>query len=184
MPKLDNNPIEMAQLFEKLEAQGPAQSAQFLSDHQSRERIRRCRTRFNRCLGDRTTARIPAVLRIKDIVTHFPLLHSCAVNTTMVTRRRRLRTPVLHQSKHMWPRITLDYPATAIVWRSTIGHGNDSPPMACCGIERESVDRLRAIVSYYFPQTDEVELSGLGQTGDRHDDLVRQMHKPTRNARR
>jgi len=182
MAEAGYNPIAMAQLFEKLEAQeGQARSAQFLSDHPNPgNRVKAVQEQIQQMPRRSYTTDTRRFARIKDVVTHLPPPAQLRgeYNDGHTAPPAPNARPSKQSKQYRGRAFTFDYPDN---WQ-TFG----DPQSAMVTIApSDSIVRDRngnvsigygAIVSYYFPQSDEVQLR---RDTDKlrldTDDLVRQM---------
>ena len=182
MAEAGYNPIEMAQLFEKLEAQqGQARSAQFLSDHPNPgNRIQAVQEEIQQMPRRSYTADTRQFARIKDVVTHLPApaqLHG-QYNDGHTAPAAPDARPSRQSKQYQGRAFTFDYPDN---WQT---FGDPQSAMVTIapsdGIVRDRNGNVSigygAIVSYYFQQSDEVQLRRDTDTlRIDTDDLVRQM---------
>jgi beta-barrel assembly-enhancing protease len=190
MAEAGYNPLAMAQLFEKLEAQdGQARTAQFLSDHPNPgNRIKAVQDEIQLMPRRSYTTDTRQFARIKDVVTHLPAPAQLRGqyddgHAAPVAPGTRPSTKV---KQYQGRSFALAYPDN---WQA---FGDPQSAMVTIapsdGVVRDASGNLSvgygAIVSYYFPATDEVQ--GGRQTDKlRSDtsDLVRQMQQANRDMR-
>ena len=184
MAEAGYNPIEMAQLFEKLETQeGQGRSVQFLSDHPNPgNRIKAVQDEIQQMPRRSYTTNTRQFARIKDVVTHLPaptqLRGQYDDGHTAPTAPAARPSKGLRQ--YQGRTFTFAYPEN---WQT---FGDPQSAMVTVapsdGIVRDRNGNVSigygAIVSYYFPQTDEVQLQRDADKlrMDTHD-LVRQMQQ-------
>ena len=184
MAEAGYNPIEMAQLFEKLEAkEGQAQSAQFLSDHPNPgNRIKAVQEEIQQMPRRSYTTDTRQFARIKDVVTHLPQpaqLRGQYKDGHAAPPAPNAR-PSKQSKQYQGRAFTFDYPDN---WQT---FGDPQSAMVTIapsdGIVRDRNGKLSigygAIVSYYFPQSDEIQLRrDTDKLRSDTDDLVRQMQQ-------
>ena len=182
MAEAGYNPIEMAQLFEKLEAQqGQARSAQFLSDHPNPgNRIQAVQEEIQQMPRRSYTADTRQFARIKDVVTHLPAPAQLRgqYNDGHTAPAAPDGRPSRQSKQYQGRAFTFDYPDN---WQT---FGDPQSAMVTIapsdGIVRDRNGNVSigygAIVSYYFQQSDEVQLRRDTDTlRIDTDDLVRQL---------
>jgi hypothetical protein len=174
----------MAQLFEKLEAQeGQARSAQFLSDHPNPgNRIKAVQEEIQQMPRRSYTTDTRQFARIKDVVNHLPApgqLRGQSNDGKPAPTVPNAR-PSKQSKRYQGRAFTFDYPNN---WQT---FGDPQAAMVAIapsdGVVRDRNGNVSigygAIVSYYFPQSDEVQLQ---RDTDKlrldTDDLVRQMQQ-------
>jgi Zn-dependent protease with chaperone function len=184
MAEAGYNPIEMAQLFEKLEAQeGQARSAQFLSDHPNPgNRIKAVQDEIQEMPRRSYSTDTRQFARIKDVVTHLPQPAQLRgqYNDGHSAPPAPSARPSKQSKRYQGRAFTLDYPDN---WQT---FGDPQSAMVTIapsdGIVRDGKGKgwigYGAIVSYYFPQSDEVQLQrGTDKLRMNTDDLIHQMQQ-------
>ena len=184
MAEAGYNPIEMARLFEKLEAQeGQARTAQFLSDHPNPgNRVKAVQEEIQQMPRRSYTTDTRQFARIKDVVAHLPppaQLRGQYDDGHTPPPAPNAR-PSEQSKQYRGRTFTIDYPNN---WQT---FGDPQSAMVTIapsdGVVRDRNGNVSigygAIASYYFPQSDEVELR---RDADKlridTDDLVRQMQQ-------
>ncbi len=184
MAEAGYNPIAMAQLFEKLEAQeGGGRSAQFLSDHPNPgNRVKAVQEQIQQMPRRSYATDTRQFARMKDVVTHLPapaqLRGQYEDGHTAPTAPSA--RPSKQSKQYQGRAFTFAYPDN---WQR---YGDPQSVMVTIappdGLVRDRNGNVSlgygAVVSYYFPQTDEIELRRdtdklRTDTGD----LVRQMQQ-------
>jgi len=164
MAEAGYNPIQMAQLFEKLEAQGGQErTAQFLSDHPNPgNRIKAVQEEILQMPRRSYTTDTRQFARIKDVVAHLPppaQLRGQYDDGHTAPPAPNARPS--NRSKQFQGRaFTFEYPDN---WQT---FGDPQSAMVTIapsdGIVRDRTGKVSigygAIVSYYFPQSDEVQM--------------------------
>jgi beta-barrel assembly-enhancing protease len=190
MAEAGYNPVAMAQLFEKLEAQeGQARSAQFLSDHPNPgNRVKAVQDQIQQMPRRSYTTDTRQFPRMKDVVTHLPA--PSQLRGEYADGHTAPPAPGTRPSKQLkryqGRAFTFDYPAN---WQN---FGDPQSAMVTIapsdGIVRDRNGRVSigygAIVSYYFPESDEVQLRrGADKLQTGTEDLVRQMKQANAEIR-
>jgi Zn-dependent protease with chaperone function len=184
MAEAGYNPIEMAQLFEKLEAQqGQARSAQFLSDHPNPgNRIKAVQEEIQQMPRRSYATDTRQFAHIKDVVTHLapPTQLRGQYNDGHTAPQAPNARPTKQSKQYQGRAFTFDYPDNWQIF------GDPQSAMVTIapsdGVVRGRNGNVSigygAIVSYYFPQSDEIQLR---RDTDKlrldTDDLVRQMQQ-------
>lgn len=184
MAEAGYNPLEMAQLFEKLESQeGQARSVQFLSDHPNPgNRINAVQEEIQQMPRRSYTADTRQFARIKDVVAHLPppaQLRGQYDDGHTAPAAPNAR-PSRQLKQYQGRAFTFEYPSN---WQ-TFGDPQSAmvtiaPPD---GVVRDRNGNVSigygAIVSYYFPQSDEGQMrQGTDKLRIVTDDLVRQIQQ-------
>jgi hypothetical protein len=162
MAEAGYNPIEMAQLFEKLEAQaGQAQSVQFLSDHPNPgNRIKAVQDEILQMPRRSYTTDTRQFARIKDVVTHLaPPANLRGQYDDGHAPAAPDARPSKQTKQYQGRAFTFAYPGN---WQT---FGDRQSAMVTVapseGVVRDRNGRVSigygAIVSYYFPESNDVQ---------------------------
>ena len=189
MAEAGYNPIQMAQLFEKLEAQGGQSTAQFLSDHPNPgNRIKAVQDEIQLMPRRTYTTDTRQFARIKDVVSHLaaPGQLRGQYNDGHTAPAAPAARPSTHLRQYQGRAFTFGYPSN---WQM---FGDPQSAMATIappdGVVQDRNGKIAigygAVVSYYFPQSDEVELRrGTDKLQTDTDNLVRQLQQSDGNMR-
>jgi Zn-dependent protease with chaperone function len=190
MAETGYNPIEMAQLFEKLEAQeGQARSAQFLSDHPNPgNRIKAVQDEIQQMPRRSYTTDTRQFARIKDVVTHLPAPGQLRgqYNDGHTPPAAPNARPSKQSRQYQGRAFTFGYPDNWQIF------GDPQSAMVTVapsdGVVQDRNGKVSigygAVVSYYFPQSDEIELRrDADKLGMDTEDLVRQLQQSDRTIR-
>jgi beta-barrel assembly-enhancing protease len=190
MAEAGYNPIEMAQLFEKLQAQGGQTTAQFLSDHPNPgNRVKAVQDEIQQMPRRSYTADTRQFARIKDVVAHLPAPGQLRGkyedgHTAPAAPASR---PSGRLTQYQGRGFAFAYPDN---WQ-TFGDAKSAAMVTMAppdGIVQNRNGRIAigygVAVSYYLPESDEIELR---RNTDRlrtdTDDLVRQLQQADGNMR-
>jgi predicted Zn-dependent protease len=190
MAETGYNPIEMAQLFQKLEAQeGQARSAQFLSDHPNPgNRIKAVQEEIQQMPRRSYTTDTRQFARIKDVVTHLPPPGQLRGpyddgHTPPAAPNAR---PSKQSKQYQGRLFSFGYPDN---WQM---FGDPQSAIVTIapsdGVVQDRNGKVSigygAVVSYYFLQSDEIELRrDTDKLQIDTDDLVRQLQQSDRTMR-
>jgi len=189
MAEAGYNPIQMAQLFEKLEAQGGQTTAQFLSDHPNPgNRVKAVQDEIQLMPRRSYTTDSHQFAHIKDLVSHLPAPGQ--LRGQYDDGHNAPPTPAARPSnqfrQYRGRAFTFGYPDN---WQT---FGDPQSAMATIappdGVVQDRSGKIAigygAVVSYYFPQSDDIELrqdTDKLRTGT--DDLIQQFQQTDRNMR-